>query len=165
MSERLNSLQAVSVVPWDVLLGTCGTCKTSLDNKGEGVMLYQVASKKDINRVCDDLQTAITKRQFGVMAVHNLTETMKKKGVDFERDCRIFEVCNPHKAKEVLMQQMAISTALPCRISVYTEGNQVVLATLKPTVLMTMFEGVNLEELAQEVESVMVDSMNEAAGR
>ena len=58
-------------------------------------MLYTVESNKEMDRVCADLQEAVMKRKFGVMTVHNLKETMAKKGVAFARECRIFEVCNP----------------------------------------------------------------------
>jgi hypothetical protein len=33
------------------------------------------------------------------MAIHNLNETLKKKGVEFNRPCRIFEVCIPHQPR------------------------------------------------------------------
>jgi hypothetical protein len=73
------------------------------------------------------------------MQVHNLKETMVKKGVAFERECLIFEVCQPQQAKKVLDQNMSVSTALPCRISIYEEGGKAILATLKPTTLLAMF--------------------------
>lgn len=165
MLECTQSLHEIGVIPWDVLLGTCGGVPEPLfTEKGVCEMLYKVSSNKGIDQVCADLQTAITDRKFGVMTVHDLTETMKKKGVEFDRACRIYEVCNPQKAKQVLMAHMDMSTALPCRISIYEEGEQVVLATLKPTMLMPMFGVSGLDETAKEVESVMVASMNEAAG-
>jgi Domain of unknown function DUF302 len=34
-------------------------------------------------------------------------------------------VCNPHQTKKVLEANLEISTALPCRISVYQEGEVV----------------------------------------
>ena len=127
-------------------------------------MLYTVSSKKGLDEVCDSLQEAIVARQFGVMSVHNLRETMAKKGVAFDHECRIYEVCNPHKAKQVLEQDMSISTALPCRISIYKEGDQTVLATIKPSQMLNMFGADGLADVAAEVEDVMVASMNEAAG-
>jgi uncharacterized protein (DUF302 family) len=48
------------------------------------------------------------------MQVHNLKETTTKKGVEFARECLIFEVCQPQQAKKVLDENMSISTALPC---------------------------------------------------
>ena len=65
-------------------------------------MLYEIDSTKTIDQVCQDLEKAVVEYKFGVMTVHNLKETMKKKGVDFEKECRIFEVCNPNQAKRVL---------------------------------------------------------------
>ena len=73
---------------------------------------------------------------------------MSKKGVDFGRECLIFEVCQPQQAKNVLDQNMSVSIALPCRISIYEEGGKTVLATLKPTSLLAMFNASQLEGVA-----------------
>jgi uncharacterized protein (DUF302 family) len=51
------------------------------------------------------------------------------------------------------MQNMSISTALPCRISIYEEGGKTTLATLKPTVLTGHVQHATTQcKLAQEVE-------------
>jgi uncharacterized protein (DUF302 family) len=44
----------------------------------------------------------VARHHFGVLGVHDLKAAMAKKGVDFCRDCRVFEICNPHQAKKVL---------------------------------------------------------------
>jgi len=51
-----------------------------------GVMLYEVDSTKTIDQVCRGLEKAVVDHKFGVMMVHNLKETMKKKGVEFAED-------------------------------------------------------------------------------
>jgi uncharacterized protein (DUF302 family) len=127
-------------------------------------MLFEVESNKTIEQVCQDLEKAVVAHKFGVMTVHNLKETMKKKGVEFDRECRIFEVCNPHQAKKVLERRMEISTALPCRISVFIEGNKVKLATLKPTALVSQFNAPELQDVAREVEETLIQIMKEASG-
>jgi uncharacterized protein (DUF302 family) len=88
---------------------------------------------------------------------------MAKKGVAFDRDCYIFEVCNPVQAKRVLESRMEVSTALPCRISVYQEGDRVKLATLKPTKMIAAFQAPDLEPVALEVEKTIAAIMREAA--
>jgi uncharacterized protein (DUF302 family) len=88
---------------------------------------------------------------------------MSKKGVDFARECLIFEVCQPQQAKKVLDENMSISTALPCRISIYEDSGKTILATLKPTKLLAMFNELQLEKVAQEVETTIIKIMNEAA--
>ena len=57
----------------------------------------------------------------------------------FARECRVFEVCNPHQAKKVLEANLEISTALPGRISVYEEGEATKLATIKPTAMIELY--------------------------
>jgi uncharacterized protein (DUF302 family) len=109
------------------------------------------------------LQAAVEANHFGVMHVHNLKETMAKKGVEFARECLIFEVCQPQQAKKVLEQNMSVSTALPCRISLYDEGGKTILATLKPTTLLALFNAPQLAGVAQEVEDTIVKIMKEAA--
>jgi uncharacterized protein (DUF302 family) len=126
-------------------------------------MLYQVTSKKPLCQVAQDLETAAQKNKFGVMAVHDLKAKLKEKGVDFDRECLIYEVCNPHQAKKVLEANAEISTALPCRISIYPEGEGVTLATIRPTAMIEMFHMPELQAVGQEVEDVMVKIMNEAA--
>ena len=126
-------------------------------------MLIKLSSDKTVSGAAIALQAAVQANHFGVMQVHNLKETMAKKGVDFDRECLIFEVCQPQQAKRLLDQNMSVSTALPCRISIYEEGGKTILATLKPTAMLAMFKTPQLEGVAQEVEDMIVKIMKEAA--
>jgi len=126
-------------------------------------MLIKLSTKKTVSETAAALQVAVQANHFGVMQVHNLKETMTKKGVEFVPECLIFEVCQPEQAKKILDQNMSVSTALPCRISIYEEGGKTNLATLKPTVLLAMFNLPQLEGVAQEVEDTIVKIMNTAA--
>ena len=126
-------------------------------------MLVKISTDKTVSEAAAALQTAVPVNHFGVMQVHNLKETMAKKGVEFARECLIFEVCQPQQAKKVLDQDMSVSTALPCRISIYEEDGKTILATLKPTTLLAMFNAPQLVEVAQEVEDTLVKIMREAA--
>ena len=127
-------------------------------------MLCRVVSHKNLTDVVRDLEAAAQKYKFGVLAVHDLKAKMKEKGVDFDLDCLIFEVCNPHQAKKVLEANAEISTALPCRISVFREGEGVTLATLLPTALLELFQTPGLRAVAEEVEETILKIMQEAAG-
>ena len=126
-------------------------------------LLVVIPTAKTVSAAEAALQAAVEVNHFGVMHVHNLKETMAKKGVEFSRECLIFEVCQPQQAKKVLDLNMCISTALPCRISIYEESGKAVLATLKPTTLLAMFNTPQLEAVAQEVENTIIKIMKEAA--
>ena len=126
-------------------------------------MLVKLSTDKTVSEAAVALQAAVQANRFGVMQVHNLKETLAKKGVEFAHECLIFEVCQPQQAKKVLDKDMSVSTALPCRISLYEEGGKTILATLKPTALLAMFNAPQLEAVAQEVEDTIVKIMKEAA--
>lgn len=126
-------------------------------------MVFEVESRKPVAEIDAGLHEAAARHGFGVPTVHNLRETMQRKGVDFQGECVIYEVCNPYRAKAVLEANPVISTALPCRISLYHAGEAYRLATILPTAMMRMFDTPQVESVAREVEDIVVAIMKEAA--
>lgn len=125
--------------------------------------LIKRTTQTSLDEVCQSLPAIVQHHKFGVISVHDLKEKMVSKGVAFDPECRVFEVCNPQQAKEVLTRAMEISTALPCRISVYQENGLTVLATIKPTLLLGMFDVPGATAAAEEVEVTMTKIIAEAA--
>ena len=80
-------------------------------------MKYIVETEKTVDQAVADLQAAVKKHNFGVLHIHNLKETLKKKGVAFPNECQILEICNPQRAKEVLTEDMSMNMVLPCRVN------------------------------------------------
>ncbi len=126
-------------------------------------MLRIIESRKPLERVAADLEKAVANHKFGILGIHDLKAKMAEKGVDFARECRVYEVCNPHQAKKVLETNLEISTALPCRISLYEEGGRVKLATILPTALIALYQTPALRGVAEEVEATLVAIMRDAA--
>lgn len=126
-------------------------------------MLIKLSTNKSVTEAAAALHIAIKANHFGVMHVHDLKETLWMKGISFAHACLVFEVCQPEKAKKVLDENMSVSTALPCRISIFEEKGQTFLATLQPTVLLALFNTPQLNDVAQEVEDTMIKIMKEAA--
>ncbi len=128
-------------------------------------MLYVREAQGAIDEVAKRLEDAAADNKFGVLGVHDLKQKMNSKGVEFATECRIFEVCNPQKAKSVLESDISISTALPCRISVYEEAGQVKVATLKPTAVLSLFGRPEIEPIAEEVEQTMIRIIDAACSQ
>lgn len=126
-------------------------------------MLYEIDSKKSLAEIGRGLEEAAARHKFGVLGVHDLKQKMLEKGVEFSSECMIYEVCNPFQAKKVLEANGAISTALPCRISVYRSGSGYKIATILPTAMLGLFGTPGLEPVAREVEDVVVAMMKESA--
>jgi uncharacterized protein (DUF302 family) len=126
-------------------------------------MLYEVTSQRSLEDIGRRLQESAARHKFGVIAVHDLKQTMRNKGVEFDGECMVYEVCNPHQAKKVLEAKGAISTALPCRISVYKARDGYRLATIRPTALLRLFDVPSVEPVAREVEQALIEMMQETA--
>ena len=127
-------------------------------------MLFRLQSIKALDEIERDLQESAARQRFGVIAIHDLKETLAKKGVELAQQCRVYEVCNPVQAKKVLDADGAISTALPCRISVYGTPGHYTLATMRPTEMMKVFHNPDIDPVAREVEEVILRMMRDAAG-
>lgn len=126
-------------------------------------MIYKVESAKSLGEVTRALEAAAQRHKFGVIAVHDLKAKLKEKGVDFEPECLIYELCNPQQAKKALEGNLDVSTALPCRVSVYKTGEKVVLSTIRPTAQIGMFNVPELQPVAEDVEKTILAIMNESA--
>lgn len=126
-------------------------------------MKYIVVTQKTIDQAARDLEAAVVRNKFGVLHIHDLKATMKKKGVDFPNGCRIFEVCNPQKAQAVLANDMSLNMVLPCRISVWEEKGEVKIGTLEPTKLLSVLnDDESLKSIAAEVETTIKTIMDQA---
>ncbi|MEM7304420.1 MAG: DUF302 domain-containing protein [Pseudomonadota bacterium] len=116
-------------------------------------MYYIVESDKSFEEAVSDLDAAVKEHGFGVLHVHDLGNTLRKKGIEFKEDCKVFEVCNPKQASKVLSTDMRLNMALPCRISVFTENNQTKIGLIKPEqMLSALSDDQSLLETAKEVE-------------
>jgi uncharacterized protein (DUF302 family) len=126
-------------------------------------MVLEVESRKSVVEIDAGIREAAARHKFGVLSVINLKEKMKEKGIDFAGECSVYEVCNPQQAKRVLDVNGAVSTALPCRISVYGSEGAYRIATLLPTAMMTALGTPGLDEVASEVEDDIVAMIKESA--
>jgi uncharacterized protein (DUF302 family) len=126
-------------------------------------MYYIVDSKKSFDQASADLEAAVSRHGFGVLHVHDLGTTLRSKGITFEEQCRVFEVCNPAQASRVLATDMRLNMALPCRISVYTEHGQTKLGLIRPVDLLAgLSNDPSLAEVAREVEDKTILMVDEA---
>ena len=126
-------------------------------------MVYIRDAMGSVDEVGMRLEAAIKGRKFGILGMIDLQGKMKEKRVDLKNACRIYEVCNPHRAKAVLEKEMSIATALPCRIVVYEESGQVKIATMRPNAVLQLFDAPAVLDVADEVTRDILAMVDEAA--
>jgi uncharacterized protein (DUF302 family) len=126
-------------------------------------MYYIVDTNKPFAAASNDLELAVKHNNFGVLHIHNLGETLRSKGIHFPEEIKVFEVCNPLQAANVLSVDMRLNMALPCRISVYTEKGKVKIGYIKPIAMLSaLSDDPSLIQIAKEVEDAMINIVNDA---
>lgn len=125
-------------------------------------MKYIVESGKTVEQAVADFQTAAAHHKFGVLHIHDLQETLKKKGIDFPSACQILEICNPQNAKDVLTENIELNMALPCRVSVYSEKGKTKIGMIRPTAMLkALSDSPKLALIAKEVEDAIIAMIEE----
>jgi uncharacterized protein (DUF302 family) len=126
-------------------------------------MYYIVETTKSFDQAATDLEAAVKRNGFGVLHVHDLGATLRGKGILFEEECKIFEVCNPKQAAKVLSTDMRLNMALPCRISVFTDKDKTMIGLIRPAeMLAALSQDERLAQTAREVEDKTIQMVDEA---
>lgn len=126
-------------------------------------MYYIVETSKSFAQAATDLEAAVTRNKFGVLHVHDLGATLRGKGIAFEQECKVFEVCSPAQAAKVLAADMRLNMALPCRISVFTEKGKTMIGLIRPVqMLAELSQDPAIVQVAHEVEAATIKMVDEA---
>ncbi len=126
-------------------------------------MYYIVETDKSFNQAALDLDASVRKHGFGVLYVHDLGATLRSKGIAFDEECKIFEICNPLQAAKVLSADMRLNMALPCRISVFTDRGKTKIGLVKPELMLSaLSKDESLIKVASEVEQKTIQMVDEA---
>lgn len=123
-------------------------------------MLYLEKSQKSVQEVVDKIQEVVSNYKFGVLHIHNIYNTLNSKGIDFRNECQVLDICNPNVASSFLGEDMRLSAIMPCKISVYNEDGETIIATNS---VVQLVDDINpdLIELAQETQETILKIIEE----
>ena len=83
--------------------------------------------------------------------------------MEFNNECKVFEVCNPAQAAKVLATDMRLNMALPCRISVFTENGKTKIGLIRPAQMLSgLSQDAGLAQIAEEVEEKTIQMIDDA---
>ncbi|MBU0506787.1 MAG: response regulator [bacterium] len=126
------------------------------------LFLYTKTTSKVLAKVCKKFEQAVSAHQFGILHTIDMKQKMAEKNVDFDRNCLIYEICNPVLAKKALDHEMKIAAVLPCRVAIYEENNVVTVTTMRPSITMGIFKVDELIPLANEIEQKIKKIIDDA---
>lgn len=125
-------------------------------------IIYKVKTNKNFEKAIEDLKSSLSNHNFGVLWELNFKDKLKEKGLEFDQNFKILEICNPKQAKEVLDKYIEAGYFLPCKMVVYEDNNSVFIGMIKPTELIGMMNDAQLSNIAVEVEKELMSSIDEA---
>ena len=128
-------------------------------------MIYTKQTTKSVERATQDLETAVVANGFGLLHTYDFRKILAGKGFNLPGECRVFEVCNPKQASEVLAVDMALNMVLPCRVSIYEDHGRTTIGMVPPSDLLPLVS-VNpaIASSAHEVEATMKRIIDDAVG-
>ena len=128
-------------------------------------LIYQVKTDKSFDDAVMSLKEACASVGFGTLWQLNFKDKLHEKGLAFDDNFMILEVCNPVKAQKVLLENREAGFFLPCKVAIYEKGGEVFMGMPKPTELMAMLGSEALKSAADEVESALIEAIDNASRR
>ena len=122
-------------------------------------LVYEKSTNKSLTEAISSLESNLKESGFGILWQLNFKDKLQEKGLEFKDDFVILEVCNPKQAKEVLEENIQIGYVLPCKMVVRREGDKTYIGMTSPEVLIGLFEGSDLTEVAKKVEESLKNSI------
>ncbi|MDN6291021.1 MAG: DUF302 domain-containing protein [Tetragenococcus koreensis] len=122
-------------------------------------IVYEKKTNKNLDEAIDSLTEKLKENGFGVLWQLNFKDKLNEKGLDFEDNYVVLEVCNPKKAKEVLEKNIHVGYVLPCKMVVREENDQTYVGMTRPEALISLFGESDLNTMAKEVEETLKKSI------
>lgn len=122
---------------------------------------YTVETTKNINDAVAAIEAKAQEKGFRVLYIHDVAATLAAKGFTIE-PMKIIEICNVKFASQALAKDKKISLMLPCPISVFVENGKTYISAFKPRILSDYYPGIGIEEIAGEVEKIVISLVEEA---
>lgn len=123
---------------------------------------YTVTTTKNINEAISSLELKLTEEKFGVLWMFDIKEKLQEKGLEFESDYLVLEVCNPHEAERVLKENLLVGYFLPCKIVVYSDNGKTKIGMPRPTALINLINNEEIKRLAKDIEERLIQCINKS---
>lgn len=123
---------------------------------------YTVETEKNMDEAIKDLEASLKEEKFGVLWTFDIKEKLQEKGLEFEKEFKVLEVCNPQEAQKVLNENEMAGYFLPCKIVVYEKNGKINIGMPKPTSLISMLNDDKMEQFAKDIEDRLIVCINKS---
>jgi len=125
-------------------------------------VFYIVESSKSFSEVIFDLEPVVQRLGFEILHTQDLGETLRRRDIDCDEDCQVFDICNYRQLEKLLSIDLRLSLALPWRISVFTENGATKIGLIRPEAMLALFgQNTELNRVGQEIEERMIQIVDD----
>jgi uncharacterized protein (DUF302 family) len=128
---------------------------------------YKRVGSKGFTETVGAVERSIRAHGFAVAFMHDIQATLAAKGFEID-PLRIYEIDG---RRPLLGDGMAepghrghdkLEKLMPCRVNVFVEDGDVVVAAVRPTLMCRVFPEEGLDDIARAVEAIVVELVDEA---
>lgn len=121
---------------------------------------YTVETELPLEEAAKKVESSLKEKGFGVLWSFNVKDKLQEKGLDFNQNYLILEVCNPKEAKAILEHNSKAIYFLPCKVVLFEDEGKTKIGTVKLTTLMGLVEDESIMKLAEEIEKTMAECID-----
>lgn len=118
-------------------------------------------SSKSATEVVEAIKVIAPNHKFGVLSVRDMKETLASKGFELNEECYIIDICNPGVAQTLLSEDLALSSVLPCKISVCAKNGETMVVMADLTSLVKDINP-NFTDIATTTQATLQNIIEEA---
>ncbi|MBM6618171.1 DUF302 domain-containing protein [Bacillus suaedaesalsae] len=117
---------------------------------------YNVTTNKNIVEAIESIETSLKDEKFSVLWMFDIKQKLQEKGLEFEKEFKVLEVCNPKEAQRVLMENEMAGYFLPCKIVVYDHEGKTKIGMPRPTALISLLNDERLKAFTKDIEDRLI---------
>ena len=92
--------------------------------------LLQASTDKAFEDVAEEIEFAITERNFRITGRNVIGKALRKRGYRDFPDVEVIHFCNLENAREVLMLEPGFVAQMPCRITLHEQDGRVIISAV-----------------------------------
>ena len=121
---------------------------------------YAAKTDKSVPEAVKAVRSSLQEHGFGTLWELNVPAKLQEKGVAYEREAVILEVCNPKQAKNALENNLQAIYFLPCKVAVFDADGQTTIGMVLPSIMVEALQDSGLYAFAHEVEGALRQSID-----
>lgn len=123
---------------------------------------YTVATDKTMNQAIESLEESLKEEKFGVLWMFDIKEKLQEKGLEFSKEFKVLEVCNPVEAKRILSENEMAGYFLPCKLVVFEDNGKNKIGMPRPTALISLLNDEKMKTFAKDIEDRLINVINKS---